>query len=289
MVQALQEVVGLFLLAVALAELWCALGSPAPLDEEPVAGADGGCPCECVLISSGPLATVSVMVLDLESFLAESRTPKASGRLAALSRRFPQSVVQATRNEMTRAVAPLAARKMAEALRQADGRLHLGCGFNRLNGWLNIDRVGAQADIYWDLRRPVPLPDHAARAVFHEHLLEHLPYSAGYQVMKECHRLTAPGGVVRVVVPDAGRRIAEYFARSDHLLEWAPTHLMAAKPLLSDYGHVSMYDSETLTAFFTSAGFEQVRVCGFGESNLDPAPDDPARAGESLYVEGIRP
>ena len=227
--------------------------------------------------------------MDLERYLTERRTPRASGWLASLARRVPQPVVQSTRNGLTRAAAAVSTRKIEAALREAEGRLHLGCGFNHLDGWLNIDRVGAHADVYWYLRRPVPLPDGAARAVFHEHLLEHLPYVAAFQLMRECHRLTEPGGIVRVVVPDAGRRIAEYAARNEQLLKWAPTHLMAAQPLLSGYGHVSMYDAETLTMFLEKAGFDQVMVCAFGVSNLDPPPDDVGRADESLYVEAIHP
>jgi hypothetical protein len=54
-------------------------------------------------------------------------------------------------------------------------KLHLGCGFEPLSGWVNIDEAGSRAAVIWDLRRGLPYPDGSVTAEFHEHMLEHMP------------------------------------------------------------------------------------------------------------------
>lgn len=209
--------------------------------------------------------------------------PGTAGRVAAV---LPQWAVAKGRAAATAAVSPMSRRELRRVAASGDIRLHLGCGFEHKPGWTNIDLVGASADIYWDLRRGIPFPRNSVNAIFHEHLLEHLPMTVGLRFTDECYRVLAPGGVLRVVVPDAGMLIRKYVAGDASMTEHAPTGLISVQSMFYDWGHVAMYDAETLSDLLKAAGFGDVEQREFGKSWLDDAPDSESRAAESLYIEG---
>ena len=183
-------------------------------------------------------------------------------------------------------------RARAIAARRTDLRLHLGSGANRLPGWVNIDLVGMGSDLAWDLRRRLPFPDGSARAAFLEHVIEHFALADALAVLKDCHRVLAAGGTIRVGVPDLGRYIRSY-AGDGELIEQArpnrPTPLLAVAEVAQFHGHRSAYDAETLVLLLEEAGFIDVDVRSFGESKtLDPVPDLEVRRLDTVYAEGTR-
>ncbi len=81
--------------------------------------------------------------------------------------------------------------------------LNLGCGARRHPDWTNVDLVPAGPDVMaCDLRRPLPFAAGSFRGVYAAHVLEHLEPLEARRVLAEIHRLLAPEGVVRIVVPD---------------------------------------------------------------------------------------
>ncbi|MDJ0975028.1 MAG: methyltransferase domain-containing protein [Planctomycetota bacterium] len=82
-------------------------------------------------------------------------------------------------------------------------RLHLGCGLLVHPDWVNVDLVAYDPAVRaLDLTRPLPYADEACTAVYHAHLLEHLRRENAEPFLRECRRVLAPGGILRVVVPD---------------------------------------------------------------------------------------
>ena len=105
-------------------------------------------------------------------------------------------------------------------------KLHLGCGAQTPEGWINVDYfIGARlarvpvvrwiarksnlfglewpTDVFLhDLRRPFPWRDASADVIYASHLLEHLTREDGARLLRECHRVLKPRGIVRIVVPD---------------------------------------------------------------------------------------
>jgi len=79
--------------------------------------------------------------------------------------------------------------------------LDVGCGHDKLPGAVGIDRAaGTAADIVHDLDvRPWPLGDSEFDLVRCQDVIEHLDDIVG--VMEEIHRVTRPGGTVRIRVP----------------------------------------------------------------------------------------
>ncbi len=218
--------------------------------------------------------------------LRPEEKPTRPGLLGKAAGLLPQKGVAIARSAATTAVLPLSRRRLEEVAREPTVRLHLGCGFEHKAGWTNIDLIGSKADILWDLRRGIPFEDNSVDAIFHEHLLEHLPMNTGLTFTDECFRVLKPGGVLRIVVPDAGQLIQDYVGKEESLVERCPTGLIAVQSMFYDWGHVAMYDAETLLALLRSSGFTTVAEQAFGESWLGEVPDTEARREESLYVEG---
>jgi predicted SAM-dependent methyltransferase len=82
-------------------------------------------------------------------------------------------------------------------------RLNLGCGARRHPEWTNVDLVPAGPDVIaCDLRRPLPFAAGSFEAVYAAHVLEHLAPGEAGRLLAEARRLLAPGGIVRIVVPD---------------------------------------------------------------------------------------
>lgn len=95
-----------------------------------------------------------------------------------------------------------------------DLKVHIGCGGYELPGWINVDNHPAPLAINLDWG--LPLPSGSARYVFLAHLLEHLFHpvqSSGLLV--EIRRVLAPGGVVRIVVPDIEKYLRAYVEGND--------------------------------------------------------------------------
>lgn len=187
--------------------------------------------------------------------------------------------------------APLARRRVPSLLALHPLLLHLGSGGEHKDGWVNVDLAGDPVELAWNLARPLPFPAGTVDAVFHEHLLEHIPLAAGAALMRECRRVLKPGGVLRIGVPDAGRLVRSY-ADDDGYLEslhpGRPTSLLAVQELFYWHRHRTMYDFETLDFLVRTARFERVQERQFGDSALDPAPDTERRRAETLYVETVR-
>ena len=80
--------------------------------------------------------------------------------------------------------------------------LNLGCGVRRHPDWTNVDaHARVRGIIVHDLRTPLPFPDNTFEIVYHSHALEHFDAEDGRRLIRECHRVLAPEGVLRVVVP----------------------------------------------------------------------------------------
>ena len=170
-------------------------------------------------------------------------------------------------------------------------RLHLGSGASHHDGWVNIDLLGLPTDLAWDLRMGIPFPDGSAEAIFHEHLLEHLPLRAVLPLFRECTRVLKKGGILRIGVPNAELYIRDYVQPGgfiDNIRPGCPTPLLSLAEVAYRHGHLSLWDGATLCLVLTESGFENVSVRPFGDSSITPAPDGPNRKAESVYAEGVR-
>ncbi len=103
-------------------------------------------------------------------------------------------------------------------------RLNMGCGANKLPGYVNVDKFEACApDRVVDLEVfPWPFDDSVAEEVVFRHVLEHVGRDTQIylDVIRELYRICRPGAVIQIMVPHP---------RHDSFLN-DPTHVRPITP-----------------------------------------------------------
>ena len=186
--------------------------------------------------------------------------------------------------------------------------LDIGCGPNTHGHLINLDFLWHPGvDVCWDIRRGLPFADGSLRGVFSEHCLEHFSLPPALELLREIRRVLAPGGTVRLVVPDGElylrtyasqlggdrSRAFPYQASEEKNALWTP--MMSVNRIFyqdreSPFGHRTIHDFPLLAALLRAGGFENITRRSFGEGR-DPRLliDTPDRRCESLYVEATAP
>jgi predicted SAM-dependent methyltransferase len=96
--------------------------------------------------------------------------------------------------------------------------LNLGCGRHYHPDWVKVDfHPSGPGVMAHNLEGRLPFKDNEFDAVYHSHLLEHLPCYRVPFFLLECYRILKPRGIFRVVVPDM-EQIARLYL---HYLEMA--------------------------------------------------------------------
>jgi len=205
---------------------------------------------------------------------------------------LPRPLRAPARRFLTDAVEIRERRKVATLASRYPLQFHLGSGGTPKSGWVNVDLVGDPVDLAWNCERRLPFSDATVDALFHEHLLEHLPLKGGLDLSIECYRLLKPGGILRVGVPDVARLLRSWLDQSDEFVQSVrpgrPTPFLAVQEVFYCCGHRTLYDFETLALLCRAAGFEVIEQRDFGDSRLSPCPDSEHRRSETLYVEAVK-
>jgi predicted SAM-dependent methyltransferase len=143
-------------------------------------------------------------------------------------------------------------------------RLHVGCGPERLAGWVNIDRQELPSvDHVADVTRGLPF-DHVA-AIYAEHFLEHLPLDRAVAFLREAHRVLAPGGWIRLSTPNLDWVVAAHYA-PNHLAAAAGDAALGLNRGFHGWSHRFLWNRTLLGEVLEACGFTQVRWCRWGES-----------------------
>lgn len=247
-----------------------------------------------------------------QSIAAPPRTRRGGLRryLGRLVRRvLPFHTYVPLRMEMHMAWVRWKSRSMPARYAHCTGLLvNLGAGEQGATGWVNVDAYARPGvNCVYDARRRLPFPDASVRGIFCEHFLEHLDYVEEAPIfLRECCRVLQPGGVLRLIVPDAERYLRAYCAGG-----W--DELTRIRPLVGDrvdfysggrYNtrlelvnfvfrqgaeHRYAYDGETLEHLLRTVGFQRIVRQEFGRSLLpELCLDQSLRAPESLYMEAAK-
>ena len=90
-------------------------------------------------------------------------------------------------------------------------KLHLGCGQRHIPGFVHVDMQAApHVDIVGPVER-LPIRDASASLIYASHVLEHFGRYACKAVLQEWFRVLAPGGTLRLSVPDFAACAAIYY------------------------------------------------------------------------------
>lgn len=186
----------------------------------------------------------------------------------------------------------------------AMGTIHpcvqIGGGSHLIEGFFNIDIV-PPADLIWDVRESLPLPDASVEVLFSEHFLEHIDYPRSVKHhVTEVHRVLAAGGHAICGVPDAEVVLRAYHDNDQDLFEEMTERWYGRRNCQDDFNtpidlvnyvfrdqddddkytpHLWAYDYEKLASLFTEAGFSHV-----GPWTFDASLASPEREWSSRYV-----
>lgn len=170
--------------------------------------------------------------------------------------------------------------------------LDLGGGDSPRPGWLSVD-LTPNCDVYWNLARGLPFPSASVDRIYSSHLLEHLTFEQGEDLLLECKRVLKPGGEISVCVPNAKLFVEAYlgsvslprhmFGGTDAYFETTAIDSLNYVAYMGEH-HKYMFDQENLNHRLGAAGFVDVQARSF-----DYSIDLQSRRAESIYARGIAP
>lgn len=159
--------------------------------------------------------------------------------------------------------------------------LHVGCGSHLIDGFLNADLSSTSGRVVrLDATKTFPFDDESFDYIFSEHMIEHVAYADGLNMLHECHRVLKKGGKIRISTPDLESVAA--LSRDDRTelqnayIAWSigqfASHASDADPtfvinnFFRDWGHQFIYARHTLAASLKRCGFADITACQLSES-----------------------
>lgn len=163
-------------------------------------------------------------------------------------------------------------RALARPRLRGKTRLCLGSGNAPLPDWTNVDLDGLP-DVRLDLSGRLPIADASVSRIYSEHLIEHLSCEQGEALLRECRRVLARDGVLRIATPDLTALVDAYRDdwRAQAWMQW-PGHAWIDTPArmlnlaMRGWGHQHVYDAHELEHRLRRAGFTDIRRCDLGRS-----------------------
>ncbi len=210
-------------------------------------------------------------------------------------------------------------------------KVNLGCGPVQPQGWINIDgsgRARLAARLPWldrlfvrvgvlqptefgpqvkihNLFKKLPFRPDSVACIYAGEVWEHFEYPDAIRLTGECFRVLAPGGVLRVSVPDGvefWRKYLELFdkenAKPDGERSAQPLReriamyfrdICTRKRVFGSMGHTHkwQFDEIQLVELFRSQGFASVKRMTYHQSRI---PDiELVERSNFLIVEGVKP
>ncbi len=148
---------------------------------------------------------------------------------------------------------------------QAPLKLHLGCGTNKLSGWVNIDSVkGCGPDQVLDLMQPLPYTDESVDEILGEDLLEHFDKYMRFVVFGEWARVLKIGGTITVQVPDLEKILSKQrkFGGLENFMDFIfGENMWRSEIYIGHFGnHKCGYSDKSLQEFVSHFGIKTVSL-----------------------------
>lgn len=146
-------------------------------------------------------------------------------------------------------------------------RLHIGAGQESIPGWINIDNQGLPGvDQVLDVRQGLPFSGVAS--IYAEHFLEHLSLDEGLAFLKECRRVLAPDGVLRLSTPNLDWVLTTHYRWHGVTEADRSVDCLRLNRAFHGWGHQFLYNRPTLVAALQSSGFADVTFRAYGQSEI---------------------
>lgn len=152
-------------------------------------------------------------------------------------------------------------------------RLHVGCGSERLEGWINIDRLAfPETDAVIDVVDGLPFTE--VEAIYAEHFLEHLPISDAIRFLQSAHLALVPKGVLRLSTPNLDWTWTTQYEpigdpeSDDSRTRTAFDRALSLNRAFYGWGHDFLWNRGTLELVLEATGFGDLRWPARGQSSM---------------------
>ena len=146
----------------------------------------------------------------------------------------------------------------AKSLIPADGnvKLHLGCGKNHFEGYINIDlRQTSATDVECDISK-LPFDDASVQLIETYHVIEHLPRHDVPKALAEWRRVLIEGGQLIIECPDFDGAVKEYIEGNESRID----NIFGLQRFDGDT-HLFGYNTKRLMELLAHAGFKEIKSC----------------------------
>lgn len=160
-------------------------------------------------------------------------------------------------------------------------KLHLGCGNNHLNGFINIDcRKLKEVDIVSDLEELKQFKDGSADVIYSSHTLEHFSHRKTKKVLREWRRVLKKDGNLFLAVPDFKKFVIRFVLtrKIESIID----------PLFGGQGYETNYHYSTFTYRYLKQLLKEVGFVSVKKSKFKFLPDnfgDSSSHWSSLNIE----
>lgn len=161
------------------------------------------------------------------------------------------------RRESRLAAAEARPAEIAEAHRSL--KLHLGCGSNLLEGYVNIDKYYPHADRVMDVVK-LDYPDGSVEEIFTSHMIEHVPLSDFLLMLREWKRVLKSNGRLVIRCPNFELYL-KMWLEGDENYRWGEglNVILGMQDRGPGYQNRNMFTARRLKALVEQAGFGVLR------------------------------
>lgn len=169
-------------------------------------------------------------------------------------------------------------------------KLHIGCGGNEFEGWLNTDiEPYTKSVAFLNAGEAFPIDSNTFDCVYSEHVFEHLTLEQQINYLHESFRILKSGGVIRIATPNFNFLMelqnAELSDLQKRYIDWNFNHFLPkASKFLSnevvdkkvyvinnyfkDWGHQLIHNPNSIIELITLSGFKNIEQKNVGESEV---------------------
>lgn len=173
-------------------------------------------------------------------------------------------------------------------------RLHVGCGKNCFDNWINAD-IHPKSDLIVFLQKRLPFSQNSLDRIYSEHVIEHVPYPVGVFFFREAYRTLTPGGVLRVAMPDLDDLVDGYRTnwRRFDWVNWPEYRFIKTRAEMMNIGfrwwdHQHLYNREELERALREAGFSKISFEKNGFSRFSDLVGLETRLDSKLIAEAVK-
>ena len=142
-------------------------------------------------------------------------------------------------------------------------KLNLGCWKRNIPGFVNVDQCNMPHVHYQrNVDNLSVFEDGAAELIYASHVFEYFDRAKGLEVLKEWFRVLAPGGTLRIAVPDFAKISVIYnlYKNVDMALGLLYGKMeVPVEDRMKTIYHKTVYDYDSLKGMLESIGFTNIR------------------------------